>query len=91
MGEKPNAIRILELASDKAIRAELSFRTKEFLVANNRDDGDWTNPNVIQVLNNELTGRYMKRTTLLAIGIAGLSLVVSLGSLFVSLRFGNLL
>ena len=39
---------------------------------------------LIQMLNNELTGRFVKRTTLLALGIACLSLVVSSVAFYVS-------
>lgn len=39
---------------------------------------------LIQMLNNELTGRFVKRTTLVALGIACLSLVVSSVALYVS-------
>lgn len=39
---------------------------------------------VIQMLNNELTGRFVKRTTQIAIGIAVVALLVSGGSLWVS-------
>ena len=39
---------------------------------------------LIQMLSNELTSRFVKRTTLLAMGIASLSLVVSLVAFYVS-------
>ena len=39
---------------------------------------------LIQMLSNELTGRFVKRTTLLALGVACLSLVVSSVAFYVS-------
>ena len=39
---------------------------------------------IIQMFGNELTGRFIKRTTGLALGIACLSLIVSLAALYVS-------
>jgi hypothetical protein len=41
---------------------------------------------LIQMANNELTSRFVKRTTIGAIGIAVLSLVVSLTALIVSYK-----
>jgi hypothetical protein len=40
---------------------------------------------LIQLAQNELTSRYMKRTTLIAIGISSVALVVSLTALLVSI------
>ena len=39
---------------------------------------------LVQMASSELAGRFMKRTTLFALGIAALSLVVSLSALYVA-------
>ena len=43
---------------------------------------------LVQMAQNELTGRYVRRTTIIAIGVAILSLFVSVASLYVAYKVG---
>ena len=72
---------------DKEIRNEIrEIQNKIFTAAGGKADINSVmlySP-VIQMLSNELTGRFIKRTTRLALGVAFLSLAVSAAALYVS-------
>ena len=75
--------------TDKEIRRQMGEWTNDMFT---EDDGKASINSVmkysplIQMLSNELTGRFVKRTTLFALGVAVLSLVVSLAALYVAYR-----
>ena len=82
---KDNPIQKLLRASDDEIEAEIYSRADGALTSNINSGGSWGDQTIVQMLNNELTGRYMKRTTTLALWIAKASLAVSFVALVVTL------
>lgn len=75
--------------SDETIKAKMQEWTDLMF---NVPDGK-ANPNsvllyspLIQMLGSELSGRYVKRTTNVALGVAALSLIVSCVALYVSMQ-----